>query len=98
MGQSVAVTLLQMVIAMSVVANGGNLLKAMIVSQIVDSDGRTVANYSPEIARRGISTKTAQKVVAALKDVVRKEGNPQGAAVQGFGGGGKTGRAAKTDA
>jgi cell division protein FtsI/penicillin-binding protein 2 len=97
MGQSVAVTPLQMVIAMSVVANGGNLLKPMIVSQIVDSDGRTVANYSPEIARRVISTNTAQKVVAALKDVVSKEGTAQGAAVPGFAVAGKTGTAQKID-
>jgi cell division protein FtsI/penicillin-binding protein 2 len=97
MGQSVAVTPLQMVIAMSVIANGGNLLKPMIVSQIVDSDGRTVANYSPEVVRRVISTTTAQKVVAALKDVVSKEGTAQGAAVPGFAVAGKTGTAQKID-
>jgi cell division protein FtsI/penicillin-binding protein 2 len=97
MGQSIAVTPLQMVTAMSVIANGGNLLKPLIVSQIVDSDGRTVANYSPEVVRRVISTTTAKKVVAALKDVVSKEGTAQGAAVPGFAVAGKTGTAQKID-
>jgi cell division protein FtsI/penicillin-binding protein 2 len=90
-------TPLQMVIAMSVIANGGDLLKPLIVSQIVDPDGRTVANYSPEVVRRVVSTATARKVVAALKDVVSKEGTAQGAAVPGFTVGGKTGTAQKID-
>jgi cell division protein FtsI/penicillin-binding protein 2 len=97
MGQSVAVTPLQLVSAMSVIANGGNLLKPMIVSQIVDSDGRTVANYSPEVVRRVISITTAKKVVAALKDVVSKEGTAPAAAVPGFAVAGKTGTAQKID-
>jgi cell division protein FtsI/penicillin-binding protein 2 len=97
MGQSVAVTPLQLVTAMSVIANGGNLLKPMIVSQTVDSDGHTIASYAPEVVRRVVSTATAQKVVAALKDVVSKQGTAPAAAVPGFSVAGKTGTAQKID-
>ncbi len=52
MGQSVAVTPLQMVTAMSCIANGGKLMKPMIVSEITDQNGRSVANFTPETVRR----------------------------------------------
>ena len=97
MGQSVAVTPLQLVTAMSVIANGGVLMKPMIVSEIDDADGRQVVAYSPTQVRRVISSATALKIVSALKDVVSKEGTAQGAAVPGFAVAGKTGTAQKID-
>src|SRR6202011_2777213 len=59
MGQSVAVTPLQLVTAMSCIANGGKLMKPMIVSDITDPDGRPVANFTPETERQVISAETA---------------------------------------
>ena len=97
MGQSVAVTPLQMAIAMSAVANGGMLMKPMIISEIDDADGRPVVTYSPTQVRRVISADTAKKIVSALKDVVSKEGTAKDAAVPGFTVGGKTGTAQKID-
>ncbi len=55
MGQSVAVTPLQMIAAMSSIANGGKLMKPMIVSEIKDKNGRLVANFTPEVVRDVIS-------------------------------------------
>jgi cell division protein FtsI/penicillin-binding protein 2 len=97
MGQSVAVTPLQMVTAMAAVANGGVLMKPMIISEIDDSDGRPVVIYSPIQVRRVISVDTSRKIVSALKDVVRKGGTAQEAAVPGFTVAGKTGTAQKID-
>ena len=97
MGQSVAVTPLQLVAAMSSVANGGKLMKPMIVSEIRDQTGRLVASFTPEMVRDVISGETAVKIVSALKDVVSKQGTAQKAEVPGFRVAGKTGTAQKVD-
>ena len=97
MGQSVAVTPLQMVTAMSSIANGGKLMKPMIVSEITDETGRKVATFAPEMVRQVISAETARKITSALKDVVSKKGTAAKAAVPGFRVAGKTGTAQKVD-
>ena len=97
MGQSVAVTPIQLVTAMSTIANGGKLMKPMIISKITDPDGRPVATFQPEVVRQVISRETAKKITAALKDVVSKQGTAQQAAVPGFKVAGKTGTAQKID-
>jgi cell division protein FtsI/penicillin-binding protein 2 len=97
MGQSVAVTPLQMIAAMSSIANGGKLMKPMIVSEIRDQTGRLVASFTPEMVRDVISGETAVKIVSALKDVVSKQGTAQRAEVPGFRVAGKTGTAQKVD-
>jgi len=97
MGQSIAVTPLQMVTAMSTIANGGLLMKPMIVSEIDDPDDRPVVTYAPVQIRRVVSTDTAKKIVSALKDVVSKKGTAPEAAVPGFAVAGKTGTAEKID-
>src|SRR5215831_8066091 len=97
MGQSVAVTPLQMITAMSSIANGGKLMKPMIVSEITDETGRKVATFTPEMVRQVVSPETARKITSALKDVVSKQGTAQKAAVPGFRVAGKTGTAQKVD-
>jgi cell division protein FtsI/penicillin-binding protein 2 len=97
MGQSVAVTPLQLITAMSAVANGGTLMKPMLISEIDDADERPVVTYSPVQVRRVISTDTSRKIVSALKDVVSKDGTAKDAAVPGFAVAGKTGTAQKID-
>jgi cell division protein FtsI/penicillin-binding protein 2 len=97
MGQSIAVTPLQMVSAMSAIANGGKLMKPLIISKVTDPDGRTIASFGPELVRQVVSPETALKIVSALKDVVSKDGTAQKAAVKGFAVAGKTGTAQKID-
>ena len=97
MGQSVAVTPLQMVTAMSSIANGGKLMKPMIVSEVTDETGRRVTTFTPEIVRQVVSSETARKIASALKDVVSKKGTAQKATVPGFQVAGKTGTAQKVD-
>jgi cell division protein FtsI (penicillin-binding protein 3) len=97
MGQSVAVTPLQMATAMSTVANGGILMKPLIISEIDAADGRPVVSYSPVQVRRVISADTSKKIISALKDVVSKDGTAKDAAVPGFAVAGKTGTAQKID-
>lgn len=95
MGQSVAVTPLQMTMGMSVIANGGRLFAPQIVRSIEDSDGRVVLNKSPKLLRQVVSEKTARFVSSALSGVVGEGGTAQLAKVAGFTVAGKTGTAQK---
>jgi cell division protein FtsI (penicillin-binding protein 3)/stage V sporulation protein D (sporulation-specific penicillin-binding protein) len=95
MGQEVGVTPLQVVTAMSVIANGGKLMTPQIIHDITDSAGNTVATYPPTEIRRVIPEETAKLIRAALTDVVSKKGTAQLAHVDGFKVAGKTGTAQK---
>jgi cell division protein FtsI/penicillin-binding protein 2 len=71
MGHEVAVTPLQMVMAMSAVANGGRLLRPILVDHVEDRQGRLVGGRAqPVVVRQVISEAAAQKMVQALKTAV----------------------------
>jgi cell division protein FtsI (penicillin-binding protein 3)/stage V sporulation protein D (sporulation-specific penicillin-binding protein) len=95
MGQSVGVTPLQSVAAMSAIANGGRLMMPQIVHEVVDDQGTSLATYPPVEIRRVISEQTAKEVRDALKNVVSEQGTAVLAKVSGFQVAGKTGTAAK---
>jgi cell division protein FtsI/penicillin-binding protein 2 len=96
MGQGVSVTRLQMVMAMSAIANNGRLMRPLLVSRLEDRDGRTVVQYRPEMVRQVVSEATAQQMVQALKTVATKEGTAEKAALEDYTVAGKTGTAQKT--
>src|SRR5437588_10857159 len=60
MGQEIGVTLLQLVTAISAVANGGRLMKPYVVSEIRDAGGHLVARIEPHVRRQPISSATAR--------------------------------------
>lgn len=72
-GQSVAVTALQMVQALSAVGNKGQMMRPRIVSQIVDPNTGQVKKLPPHVAGQPITAKTAKAVLAAMRDVVQKD-------------------------
>src|SRR5204863_9367735 len=55
MGHEITVTPLQMVMAMSAIANHGVLMRPMLVDRVEDDHGRLVAKYPPYQVRRVIS-------------------------------------------
>ncbi|MDX2227114.1 MAG: penicillin-binding protein 2 [Verrucomicrobiae bacterium] len=97
MGHEVAVTPLQMISAFSVIANGGLLMKPMIVGRVQDQGGRTVEAHYPTVVRRVISPRAAEMMNEALKSVVSRDGTAARASVEGFTVAGKTGTAQKID-
>jgi cell division protein FtsI/penicillin-binding protein 2 len=97
MGQGVAVTRLQMLMAMSAIANHGWLMQPMLVKQLQDSDGNIVQKYEPQRVRQIVSDATAKQMVEALKTVVSPEGTAPGAAMKNYVVAGKTGTAQKVE-
>jgi cell division protein FtsI/penicillin-binding protein 2 len=95
MGQGVAVTRLQMIMAIGAIANGGVLMRPMLVKRLQNRDGNVVQQYEPQAVRRVISETTAKEMVEALKTVVNKDGTAPLAAMANYTVAGKTGTAQK---
>lgn len=93
-GQANAFTPIQMITAISAVANGGKLMKPYIVEKIEDPDGNLVKQAEPEVVRQVISEDTAREVWAILENVV-SNGTGKPGKVDGYKVAGKTGTAEK---
>lgn len=96
MGQEVGVTALQLASAISVIANGGQLMKPYIVKEIRDKQGEVIKAFPPVAARKVISGDTANRVKKMLTGVV-EEGTGKLAKIKGFSAAGKTGTAQKLE-
>lgn len=96
MGQGVAVTTLQLVSEISVIANGGQLMKPYIVKQVKDKYGTVMKDFPPVVINRVVSTDTANRIKKILVGVV-EEGTGKLAQVLGFSAAGKTGTAQKIE-
>lgn len=95
MGHGVAVTRLQMVMAMSAIANNGWLMRPMLVSRLMDQEGHAVAEYQPQRVRQVVSDATSRQMVQTLKTVVTSDGTAAKAALTNYVVAGKTGTAQK---
>jgi cell division protein FtsI (penicillin-binding protein 3) len=96
-GQGMSTTSLQMVMAMSAIANGGKLMRPYVVRSIMDESGKVVKEIEPKILRRIFSFETTQKVSRILEGVVSRRGTGAQAAIRGFSVAGKTGTAQKVN-
>lgn len=91
-GQSIAVTPIQLITAISAVANGGKLMKPQLVERIEDPKGKVIENMEPQEVRQVISQETAKVTSQLLENVVTK-GSGKNAFVDGYRAAGKTGTA-----
>lgn len=96
-GQEISVTALQMTTAMAAVANGGYLMKPLIVKQIENAEGEVVRPVTPVAVRQVVRSSTVETLTQILTEVVR-EGTGKRAAVPGYTVAGKTGTAQMIDA
>jgi cell division protein FtsI/penicillin-binding protein 2 len=97
MGHGVAVTRLQMAMAMCALANDGWLMHPMLVKRLEDRDGNIVEQYAPQRVRQVVSDQTDKEMIEALKTVPTPEGTAPGAAMKDYVVAGKTGTAQKVE-
>tara|TARA_Y100000739_G_scaffold80971_1_gene68909 strand:+ start:3890 stop:5770 length:1881 start_codon:yes stop_codon:yes gene_type:complete len=95
MGHEIAATPIQLVLAMSAVANGGNLMRPILVDKLTDRDGNIVVDYPNAVVRKAIRSETAQQMVEALITVVSPNGTAKQAWLKNYVVAGKTGTAQK---
>lgn len=95
-GQRLNVTPLQMITAVSCVANDGVLMKPRIVKQISNTENGYTNEVPVTKVRQVISKETAQTVKSMMESVVTS-GTGRHAAVTGYSIGGKTGTSEPTE-
>ncbi len=95
-GQEIGVTALQLAMAYSAIANGGNLMRPFVVSKIIAPDGTILEETEPEIVRTVIRPETAQTLTKLLERVITS-GTGTEARIPGYRCAGKTGTAQKTN-
>jgi cell division protein FtsI/penicillin-binding protein 2 len=91
-GQGVSVTALSLARAYAAIANGGMLMRPLIVRELRDPQGRVVQYYEPQAVRRVMRPQTAAILLTMLRNVVRR-GTGTNAQIPGFAVAGKTGTA-----
>ncbi|MCX7808951.1 MAG: penicillin-binding protein 2, partial [Deltaproteobacteria bacterium] len=92
-GQGLSVTALQLAMAMAAIANGGKLMKPLIVRRIEDGQSGQVEEFLPELRRRVLSQEVARLVADMLIAVTGEGGTGAEAAIDGYPVAGKTGTA-----
>lgn len=96
-GQSIAVTPIQLATAVAAVANDGTLNRPQIVREVRDKSGQLIRGFQTDVINRVLDASTAREVKSVLEKVV-EEGTGRNAFVEGFRIGGKTGTAQKVGA
>ncbi len=92
-GQAISVSPIQMITAVSAIANGGLLMKPYVVKQVVDPrTGEVVRKAEPQIVRQVIGRDTAAALLQMMVNAAEHEGTA-GALVPGYHVAGKTGTA-----
>ena len=89
-GQRFEITPIQLVTAVSSIANGGTSISPRIVKQIINSKTKEVTDVPVKTNGTVISKETSEKVLSMMESVV-SEGTGKNAKVAGYRIGGKTG-------
>lgn len=91
-GQGIAISPIQLITAVSCIANGGTLMKPHLVKALLDEEGNASVTYEPEEVRKAISAQTAQE----MRDIMEAQVDLYGgslAKIPGYRIGGKSGTA-----
>ncbi len=95
-GQNWTATPLQVGVAYSAFANGGYIVKPMILKGLTDESGNYVKIFEPQVVKKALSDESIQKLKPILQLVV-EDGTAKSGKSDFFTIGGKTGTAQKYD-
>ena len=93
-GQGISTTALQLATAYSAIANGGKLMKPLIVESIKDDEGKIVEQFEPSVLRNVASSAATDTIKSYLQGVV-DSGTARHIKMDYIQVGGKTGTAQK---
>lgn len=93
-GQEITATTIQLLGALSAIANDGVYMKPYIVKYVKDNNDELIEGTEPKVVSRVISVDTARRVQQILKGVVDR-GTAKRAQIEGISVAGKTGTAQK---
>ncbi len=93
-GQTFQATPIQMITAITAIANGGKLMTPYLVSKQLDESGNVIKETQPTVRRQVISEQTA-KEIADMMEAVVTSGTGKNAYVAGYRVAGKTGTSQK---
>ncbi len=93
-GQSISVTPIQLITAISAIANDGKLMQPRVVKAYTDNQGNITEEVEPKVVRQVISEDTSKELMEIAESVV-SEGSGKAAYIPGYRVAGKTGTAQK---
>lgn len=93
-GQGISVTPMQLITAVSAVANGGYLMEPRVAKKVIDNDGKTVHEFPTRMVRQVISKETSTTMREILEFAVAPTA---GSYIPGYKVAGKTGTAQKAE-
>jgi cell division protein FtsI (penicillin-binding protein 3) len=96
-GQGISVSNLQLAMAMSAIANGGELYEPVLIKKVTTATGELVREAAPTVRRRAIPESVARTLRELLVAVTEGQGTGTEAAIDGYRVAGKTATAQKTD-
>lgn len=96
-GQRFKVSIINHLVAISSIANGGKLVTPYVVDKILDSDGNVVSKHELSIRNQVVSEDVASTVSEILIDGVNGDGGAKNAGVFGYDIAAKTGTSEKFD-
>ncbi len=97
-GQGIIVSPLQMATAIAGVANGGLLMKPILVKEVLDENREVIQTNGPTVVRRVISPAAARELTDMMVAVTQEGGTGTNARLHNVKVAGKTGTAQKFDA
>lgn len=96
-GQNFNVTPIQQLVAISSVANGGNLVTPYLVDKITDNAGNVIMQHNTSVKRGTVSAQTCEEIARILEEGVSNNGGAKNAYVAGYKVAAKTGTAEKKE-
>ena len=96
-GQRFKVSVINQLVAISAISNGGNLVRPYIVDKVINSNGEIISEHKTEIRNTVVSPEVAEMVSKILIDGVNGDGGAKNAGVIGYDIAAKTGTSQKFD-